>query len=101
MNVRQNKIHFCNQQFFFSLGLLDLVITPGLGFTTQGLRLGRGMGYYDRFFKKCKNELPRFPYTIGLAFYEQILPDIPIEEHDFSLDLIVAPDKNECKQICM
>jgi len=31
------------------LDLIDLVIVPGLGFTPTGYRIGRGMGFYDRF----------------------------------------------------
>src|SRR5438034_2239263 len=31
------------------IDLIDLVIVPGLGFTEQGYRVGRGMGFYDRF----------------------------------------------------
>lgn len=73
-------------------GRLDLVLAPGLGFTNSGHRLGRGKGYYDKFFEKCKKELPQFPYTIGLAFKEQILPELPTSEHDFCLDLIISPD---------
>ena len=31
------------------VNLIDLVMVPGLGFTTDGHRIGRGMGFYDRF----------------------------------------------------
>ena len=31
------------------LEFIDLVIVPGLGFTNTGYRIGRGMGFYDRF----------------------------------------------------
>src|SRR5258708_37333802 len=29
--------------------LIDLVIVPGVGFTHTGIRIWRGMGFYDRF----------------------------------------------------
>ena len=29
--------------------MIDLVVVPGLGFSTYGMRIGRGMGFYDRF----------------------------------------------------
>lgn len=33
---------------------LNLVITPGLGFDKNMGRLGRGMGFYDSFFARCR-----------------------------------------------
>jgi 5-formyltetrahydrofolate cyclo-ligase len=35
---------------------LDMVVTPGLGFDMQCGRLGRGKGFYDRFFQRCQKE---------------------------------------------
>jgi 5-formyltetrahydrofolate cyclo-ligase len=32
---------------------LDLIVTPGLGFDTELGRIGRGMGFYDKFFARC------------------------------------------------
>jgi 5-formyltetrahydrofolate cyclo-ligase len=70
---------------------LDLVIVPGLAFTTNGHRLGRGKGYYDSFLKKCSGVQERPPYTIALAFNEQIVPSIPVDTHDFVIDAVVTP----------
>lgn len=73
---------------FFSEGL-DLVIVPGLGFTRQGHRLGRGKGYYDSFFENYRKKFGRFPVTVGLAFREQICNTLPTTEHDVQLDFVL------------
>lgn len=65
---------------------LDIVIVPGLAFDEAGNRLGRGMGYYDRFL----SQLPKSVPTIGLAFDFQILRDFPpLEPHDFSVSKVL------------
>jgi 5-formyltetrahydrofolate cyclo-ligase len=33
---------------------LDLIVTPGLGFDVELGRIGRGMGFYDKFFARCQ-----------------------------------------------
>lgn len=33
---------------------LDLIVTPGLGFDRDLGRIGRGMGFYDSFFDRCR-----------------------------------------------
>ena len=69
-----------------ALERLDLVIVPGLAFDEAGNRLGRGMGYYDRFL----SQLPKHVPTIGLAFDFQIIPDFPpLESHDFSVSKVL------------
>ena len=71
---------------FFPPSTLDLVIVPGVAFTQQGHRLGRGGGYYDRFLKK----LSRQAYSVGLAFEMQIIEEIPLEETDMPVDCIIT-----------
>ena len=64
---------------------IDLVITPGIGFAENGDRLGRGGGYYDRFFSDRLKAV-----RCGIAFSQQILDAVPTEAHDQRLDLIVT-----------
>ncbi|HEY1686869.1 MAG TPA: 5-formyltetrahydrofolate cyclo-ligase [Tepidisphaeraceae bacterium] len=65
---------------------IDLVIVPGLGFTAKGHRIGRGMGFYDRFLAT-----PEFVgLTCGLAFEQQIVPQLPLQEHDVPLSMLVT-----------
>jgi 5-formyltetrahydrofolate cyclo-ligase len=65
---------------------LDLIIVPGIAFTKDGRRLGRGKGYYDRFLKK----IPDKAAAIGLAYDFQILPDIPTIVTDATVDRIIS-----------
>lgn len=65
---------------------IDLVVVPGLGFTRTGFRIGRGMGFYDRFLSQ-----PEFVgVTCGLAFEEQIVPDLPVQDHDVPLAMLTT-----------
>lgn len=73
-------------------GGLDLILIPGLAFTKQGHRLGRGRGYYDTYLTKYRASLSLAPTTIALAFNEQILPEIPTEETDVPIDIVLYAD---------
>ena len=70
------------------LDLIDLVIVPGLGFTATGFRIGRGMGFYDRFLAQADF----LGVSCGLAFAEQVLDELPILDHDVPLSML-ATDK--------
>jgi len=71
------------------LDLIDLVIVPGLGFTENGYRIGRGMGFYDRFLAQSEF----IGVSCGLAFEEQLMPDLPVLDHDVPLSML-ATDKS-------
>lgn len=66
-------------------GSVDLVIVPGIAFDQNKNRLGRGKGYFDRFFKKYK------PVKIGVGFDFQLKDSIPVARHDIKMDKIVTP----------
>lgn len=67
---------------------LDVVIVPGVAFTTGGERLGQGGGWYDRFLER----LPPTSLTIGVGFEVQICDELPVEPHDVRLDVVVTED---------
>lgn len=64
---------------------IDLIIVPGVAFTPSGLRLGYGGGYYDRFLPLC----PR-ARKVALAFPEQMLTDLPTDEHDCTIPCVLS-----------
>ncbi len=63
---------------------IDLILVPGLAFTREGVRLGRGAGYYDRFLKRTG------AYTVGVCREALIFPRIPEREHDVRVQCIVT-----------
>ncbi len=63
----------------------DICLTPGLGFTESGKRIGFGAGYYDRWF--AENHVDK---KIALAFEEQIVENIPTDKYDQLVDMIVT-----------
>lgn len=67
------------------LEALDFAVVPGLAFTPEGWRLGRGGGFYDRLLKAT----PALRCGVGLD--EQVLVQLPAEPHDVQLDFVVTP----------
>jgi 5-formyltetrahydrofolate cyclo-ligase len=64
-----------------------LIITPGLAFDRKGNRLGRGKGYYDRFFAELDAQnLPYF--SIGLCMPSQIVDHLPAKPWDKKMDAV-------------
>jgi 5-formyltetrahydrofolate cyclo-ligase len=70
-------------------GGLDLVVVPGLAFTVEGHRLGRGKGYYDVFLDKCRKIKGTPPLTVGLAFSQQVVPYVPTDKDDICVDHVL------------
>lgn len=76
----------------FPTGGLDLIFMPGLGFDKQGNRLGRGRGYYDAYLTRCVQTQRSKPYTVALAFSQQICPQVPTDESDVKVDEVLYED---------
>lgn len=69
---------------FTDYSSIDLAVIPGMAFDHKGNRLGRGKGYYDRLLPKLCCPI------IGLCFPFQYLDNIPVEEHDRRVDIVIS-----------
>ncbi len=71
----------------FPLNQLDLTLVPGIGFDAHGGRLGRGGGFYDRLLARVSG------IRCGIAFEEQMVPEIPVEPHDIRMNCVLTPER--------
>ncbi len=69
-------------------GSVGLVITPGLGFTPTGTRLGYGRGYYDRWFATHEHGL-----RVGVAFECQLEASLPSVTSDVSIHVLITEQR--------
>ncbi|HLL89305.1 MAG TPA: 5-formyltetrahydrofolate cyclo-ligase [Tepidisphaeraceae bacterium] len=65
---------------------VDLVVVPGLGFSAAGFRIGRGMGFYDRFLAQSEF----VGLSCGMGFEDQVIDDLPVLDHDMPLSMLVT-----------
>jgi 5-formyltetrahydrofolate cyclo-ligase len=65
---------------------IDLILVPGVAFTHEGFRVGRGGGYYDRFLAEPQLHARR----LGVCFARQLVPSVPLEAHDQRVDRVIA-----------
>jgi len=68
---------------------IDLIFVPLLAYDLQGNRVGYGKGFYDRFFKECRNDVIK----MGLSFFDPVEQIHDLNEFDVKLDLCISPDK--------
>lgn len=64
----------------------DLVIVPCVCAGKNGERLGHGAGYYDRFLINSRR------LKVCLCCEENIREDIPMEENDLYMDLVITEE---------
>ncbi len=72
-------------------GEIEAVIVPAVAFDRRGYRVGYGGGYYDRFLPEARQAA-----RIGAAFACQIVPAVPVETHDMTVDMIVTEGEVIC-----
>ncbi|MBQ7635335.1 MAG: 5-formyltetrahydrofolate cyclo-ligase [Bacteroidaceae bacterium] len=67
------------------LAEIDLIVVPGVAFDSEGRRLGRGKGYYDRLLASPDLRAR----LLGYAFPFQIVDRVPVDEHDVRMHGVV------------
>lgn len=64
--------------------LVNAWLIPGVAFTRDGRRLGRGAGFYDRLLAGADG------VKIGVANDCQIVETMPVSPHDIRMDMLVT-----------
>ena len=67
---------------------LDLVVVPGVAFSSDGKRLGRGKSFYDRFLPL----VPRAAF-VGVCYPCQVVEQIPADPWDIGMDIVCCGKK--------
>lgn len=65
---------------------IDAMIVPGVVFTREGARCGRGKGFYDKYLSRKGFRA----HTIGICYPCQVVEMLPTEPHDRPLDEVVT-----------
>lgn len=65
---------------------IDVMVVPGIVFTLDGRRCGRGKGFYDKYLSHSDFRA----YTVGVGYPCQIVESLPTEEHDKVLDCVIS-----------
>lgn len=65
---------------------IDFIIVPGLAFSKEKHRLGRGGGFFDRLLVGRAKDA----FKLGICFDFQLLDQIPTEEHDVVMNGVVT-----------
>lgn len=65
---------------------IDLLVVPGVAFTTSGARMGRGKGYYDKYLSQSGFRATK----VGVCYAHQLVAELPVEPHDVPMDVVCS-----------
>lgn len=68
------------------VGEIDLFLCPGLGFDSQGGRIGRGKGFYDAILAIARPDAVK----LGVCFVHQLIDEVLMEKHDVRMNGVIA-----------
>lgn len=64
---------------------IDVMVVPGVAFTEEGDRMGRGKGFYDRYLSQKDFRALK----IGVCYDVQLVDGLPMEIHDVKMDSVI------------
>jgi 5-formyltetrahydrofolate cyclo-ligase len=70
-----------------AVGTADVVVLPALGISRDGVRLGRGGGYYDRALRHVRSGAA----LVAVVFDDELLDHLPADPHDQRVTAVVTP----------
>ena len=70
-----------------ALASADVVVLPALAVSRDGVRLGRGGGFYDRALRHAQPGA----VLVALVFDDEFVEDLPTEPHDRRVTAVVTP----------
>lgn len=79
-----NVMEPVSDNYFTDYAAIDMVMVPGVAFDTQGNRMGRGKGFYDRFLIKIPQAA-----RIGICFPFQFVETVPHQEWDIRMQHVI------------
>lgn len=66
---------------------IDLIFVPLLAYDKNGVRVGYGKGFYDRFLNQCREDV----VLIGFSYFEPVDLIIDANEFDIPLNFCLTP----------
>ena len=72
---------------------IDLIFVPAVAYTQDGVRLGQGGGYYDRYLNQYG--AGKKPVTVGICYDFQVYSALPVEAHDYMVDYVLVVSSEE------
>jgi 5-formyltetrahydrofolate cyclo-ligase len=70
-----------------AIGTADVIVVPALAVARDGVRLGRGGGYYDRALRHARTDA----VVVALVFDDELVDELPAEPHDQRVHAVVTP----------
>jgi 5-formyltetrahydrofolate cyclo-ligase len=70
-----------------AIGTAEVVVVPAIAVARDGVRLGRGGGYYDRALRHARPGA----VLVALVFDDELVDTLPAEPHDHRVGAVVTP----------